>query len=128
MAKNLLDRQVFPAGETIFKEGEPGERAYIVESGLVEVFTHKDGQKLVYGTIGKGGIFGEMALIDDKPRMATARAVQASTIIVVSRNTFQDKLAHTDPFIRGLLKIFSGNLRAMSSKARAPHKADAPES
>ncbi len=127
MAKSVLDRLIFPAGEIIFKEGEQGERAYIVESGLVEVFTHKDGQKLVYGTIGKGGIFGEMALIDDMPRMATARAVQASTIIIVSRSTFQDKLAHTDPFIRGLLKIFSGNLRAMSNKASAAPKADAPE-
>lgn len=126
MAKSVLDRQIFPAGQTIFKEGEQGERAYIVESGLVEVFTVKDGQKVVYGTIGKGGIFGEMALIDDKPRMATARAAQASTIIVISRNTFQEKLAHTDPFIRGLLKIFSGNIRAMSSKAAPPPKTEPP--
>lgn len=118
----VLERQMFPAGDEIFAEGETGDRAYIVESGMVEVYVMKEGRKVVFG---KGGIFGEMALIDDKPRMATARAAQASTIIVISRAMFQEKLAHTDPFIRGLLKIFAGNIRAMTSKP-APASAAAP--
>jgi CRP/FNR family cyclic AMP-dependent transcriptional regulator len=122
----ILERQTFPVGEKIFAEGEQGDRAYIVESGMVEVYATKEGQKVVFGNIGKGGIFGEMALIDDKPRMATARAIQASTIIVISRAMFQEKLAHTDPFIRGLLKIFAGNIRAMSGKAAPPAAAPAP--
>lgn len=122
----VLERQVLPVGETIFSEGEPGERAYIVESGVVEVFSMKDGKKVVFGTVGKGGIFGEMALIDDKPRMATARVIEASTIIVVSRTMFQEKLARTDPFIRGLLKIFAGNIRAMSGRSFASESAPAP--
>ena len=121
----VLERQTFPAGDEIFAEGETGDRAYIVESGMVEVYVMKEGRKVVFGNIGKGGIFGEMALIDDKPRMATARAAQVSTIIVISRAMFQEKLAHTDPFIRGLLKIFAGNIRAMTSKP-APASAAAP--
>lgn len=117
MSKSVvLERQTLSVGETIFSEGESGERAYIVENGVVEVFSMKDGKKVVFGTISKGGIFGEMALIDDKPRMATARVIEASTIIVISRNMFQEKLARTDPFIRGLLKIFAGNIRAMSGR------------
>ena len=123
----ILERQIFPAGEKIFAEGETGDRAYIVESGMVEVYATKEGQKVVFGNIGKGGIFGEMALIDDKPRMGTARAVQACTIIVISRAMFQEKLSHTDPFIRGLLKIFAGNIRAMSSKTAPAAAAPAPQ-
>ena len=70
------------------------------------------------GTIPEGGIFGEMALIDNEPRMATARAVTGSTVIVVSRIMFQKKLSKTDPFITGLLKVFAQNLRAISREMR----------
>ncbi len=116
MANSLLDRQTIAEGEKIFTEGDNGERAYIVESGEVEVYSVKNDKKVIYGVIGKGGIFGEMALVDDKPRMATARAVIGTTVIVISRTMFEEKLSRTDPFIRGLLKIFASNIRSMSSK------------
>jgi CRP/FNR family cyclic AMP-dependent transcriptional regulator len=116
MAISLLDRQTVAEGEKIFTEGDSGERAYIVENGEVEVYSLKNDKKMVYGIVGKGGIFGEMALVDDKPRMATAQALKGTTVIVISRAMFEEKLSRTDPFIRGLLKIFASNIRSMSSK------------
>ena len=59
-------------------------------------------------------MFGEMALIDSKPRMAMARCSKGSTIIVVSRAMFEQKLAKSDPFIRGLLNILVNNIRELS--------------
>ena len=61
-----------------------------------------------------------MALVDDHPRMATARAAEATTFIIITRKAFQQKLAKADPFIRGLLKIFASNIRAMSTSSGAP--------
>ena len=117
MADEVLERKTCQAGDKIFKEGDEGNRAYVVQAGEVEIIksTGDEDKDIVLGTIGKGGIFGEMVLIDDKPRMASARAGKGgATVIIVSRNMFQDKLAKTDPFIRGLLNILSDNIRSLT--------------
>lgn len=114
MASTVLQRQTLQAGDRIFKEGDEGNMAYVVQSGEVEIFKVIDGKDVVLGRVGQGGIFGEMALIDSKPRMASARASKGSTIIVVSRDMFEQKLNKTDPFIRGLLNILVNNIRTMT--------------
>ncbi|WP_135078356.1 cyclic nucleotide-binding domain-containing protein [Terasakiella sp. SH-1] len=115
-SKRFVERKVFYAGDKIFKEGDPGDRAYIVERGMIEIFKMIDGKEVVLGTIGKGGIFGEMALIDNQPRMAAARSVQQTTLVVVTRDTFMTKLAKADPFMRGLINIFVKNIRRMGQE------------
>jgi CRP/FNR family transcriptional regulator, cyclic AMP receptor protein len=115
-AKRFIDRKVFYAGDKIFKEGEPGDRAYIIERGMVEIFKLIDGKEVVLGTINKGGIFGEMALIDNSPRMAAARAVQQTTLVVITRDVFESKIAKADPFVRGLINIFVKNIRRMGQE------------
>lgn len=115
MADEVLERKTCQAGERIFKEGEEGNRAYVVQAGEVEIIKSTGDKDIVLGTIGKGGIFGEMALIDDKPRMASARAAKGgATVIIVSRMMFQKKLAKADPFVRGLLNILSENIRSVT--------------
>ena len=84
--------------------------------GEVEIVKVIDGVEQVLGTVGQGGIFGEMALIDAKPRMAAARAARGTTIICVSQQMFDDKLKKSDPFIRGLLNILADNVRSLSNK------------
>ncbi len=114
----VLDRRVYAEGEVIFKEGDVGRRcAYLVESGRVEISKNgADGHAMVLGYIPQGGIFGEMALVDNKPRMAKARAVDATTVIIVTEAALEQKLRKTDPFIRGLLNIFVRNIRDMADK------------
>lgn len=114
MSESILQRQTFQAGDRIFREGEEGNIAYVVQSGEVEIYKEIDGKEVVLGKVGQGGIFGEMALIDSKPRMAGARASKGSTIIIVTRAMFEQKLAKTDPFIRGLLNILVENIRSLS--------------
>lgn len=111
MNTSVLDRIVVQAGDIVFREGEAGDRAYVVQDGLIEICKDVEGEQVVLGTIEKGGIFGEMALIDDQPRMATARAASMATIIIVGRDVFTKKLAKCDPFIKGLLGIFVRNIR-----------------
>lgn len=108
--ERVLERKVFYAGTTILKEGDEGDRAFLVQDGEIDIIKHGT----VVATIGKGELLGEMALIDDKPRMASAVARTDATCIIISRDTFREKLAKADPFLRGLLNIFVRNIRNLS--------------
>ena len=111
----VVQRRTFQAGDKIFKEGDEGDVAYVVQSGEVEIIKVNDNNEEVIGVIGEGGIFGEMALIDSKPRMAMARTSKSATIIVVTKQMFDEKMKSVDPFIRGLLNIFVDQIRSMSN-------------
>lgn len=106
----ILERKVFYAGQKIFKEGDRGDRAYLIQDGTVEIV--KNGMALA--TLSKGELFGEMALVDDQPRMASANAITDVSVVVISREVFREKLAKADPFIRGLLSIFVRNIRNLT--------------
>lgn len=113
----ILDRKVVAAGSYVFREGDEGDRAYLVQQGTIEIVRRRpDGSEVVLGEINKGGIFGEMALVDDQPRMAAARALTGVTLLVVTRDQFKEKLGAADPFIRALLKIFVNNIRQVSAR------------
>lgn len=117
-AHEVLDRRVYASGEVIFKEGEVGRRcAYLVESGKIEISKASgNGSNRILGHIVSGGIFGEMALVDNKPRMAMARSVDTTTLIIVTEASFEQKLRKADPFIRALLYIFVRNIRDTTDK------------
>ena len=112
-----IERKVFAEGDTIFKQGSTGRIAYIVQKGAVDILHAKpDGTEKLLANIGVGAIFGEMALIDDHPRMATARASEPTTVIIVTEQMFLNKLDQADPFLRGLIHILSDTIRDMSNK------------
>ena len=114
MNQGVLKRLTLQAGDEVFKKGEKGKEAYVVQEGPIEIpLNDSEGVNVVLATTEKGGISGEMALIDDQPRMAAARARAGSTLIVIVRTMFHGKLAKCDPFIRGLLSIFVKNIRSM---------------
>lgn len=106
----VLERKVFYAGTKVFKEGDTGDRAYLIQDGEIEIT--KNG--LLLATLKKGELFGEMALVDDQPRMATARALTDVSVVIIGRDSFREKLAKADPFIRGLLNIFVRNIRNLT--------------
>lgn len=106
----VLERKVFYAGQTVFKQGDLGDRAYLIQEGEIEI--SKNGLPLA--TLGKGELFGEMALVDDQPRMATAKAVTDVAVVIIGRDAFREKLSKADPFIRGLLNIFVRNIRNLT--------------
>ena len=106
----VLERKVYYAGQMVFVEGDSGDRAYLIQDGTVEISKHG----LVLATLGKGELFGEMALVDDQPRMATAKALTDASLVIVSRDVFREKLSKADPFIRGLLNIFVRNIRNLT--------------
>jgi CRP/FNR family transcriptional regulator, cyclic AMP receptor protein len=118
---------VFEKGEVIFSEGERGSTAFLIKSGRVEISRCIDGEQVVLGMLDGNAVFGEMALIEDKPRMATARATEQATCLVIPRLAFKEKLDNLDPFVRGLLRLLSSNLRSVTERYLAQTSADVPE-
>ena len=113
----MIERKVFAEGDAIFKQGSTGRTAFIVQKGAVDiVHIMPDNAEKHLANVGVGAIFGEMALINDKPRMATARASEPTTVIIVTEQMFQNKLDKADPFIRGLMLILSDTIRSMSDQ------------
>ena len=106
-----LDRQVFGAGKIIFREGDEGAAAYLIESGLVEISKIGHGGSVPIGRLGERGIFGEMALIDDGPRMATATALEETVCVVIAHDEIQSRLRKLDPFMNAVMCILVENVR-----------------
>jgi CRP-like cAMP-binding protein len=109
-------RKTVAAGAVIFREGESGDSAFIVERGRVDIVKQDGGTQRRLGSVEPGGIFGEMALVDDQPRMATAQAAIETVLVVVSSATFRAKIDAVDPFISALLRIFNGNIRQLQNE------------
>lgn len=104
-------KKYFAKGAEIFHEGHSGRRAFLVEEGRVELDRKINGRRVPFAVIGPGGIFGEMAVIDDGPRTATATAIEDTTVVVISERVFKCKLKTADPFLRALVRLFVANLR-----------------
>lgn len=96
----------FNAGETIFRQGDSGDVAYLIREGEVAIIRHDGSEDRVLATLRPGDLFGEMAVIDERPRSATAKAVSPVTAMVISAAQFNDRMEHIDPLIANLLQTF----------------------
>lgn len=99
--------RTFTSGQTLFQEGESGDVLYIVDEGEVEI--RINGQLLE--TIGPGGILGEMALIDEQPRMATAIARTDCLLTPVSRAHFLTLIQRNPRFALQVMRVMADRLR-----------------
>ncbi|HZP65716.1 MAG TPA: cyclic nucleotide-binding domain-containing protein [Rudaea sp.] len=81
----------FPAGTTVFKEGDAGTDMYIIESGQVDILTQATSDEVI-SSLGPGDFFGEMAMLEDQPRYATALAKTATRVLRIERAAFADVL------------------------------------
>jgi|ERR1041385_6341731 CRP/FNR family cyclic AMP-dependent transcriptional regulator len=101
----------FKAGDVIFREGDPARELFIVQSGEIEI---RLGNR-VLETLSQYSIFGEMALIDDAPRSATAVAVSDSKLILVSEKQFLFLIGNTPYFALNVMRIMARRLRTANS-------------
>jgi len=106
-------RHYFPAGTTIFAEGDSGDVAYVVESGAVEILKAAGETSLRLGLIGPNGVFGEMALIDGKPRMASARTTADTTCLSIPMASLRAQLGKTPDLVILVLETLLADIRRM---------------
>ena len=110
--------EYFPKDYFIFHENEPGNVFFIIKKGMVRIFhenTNPDYEKEV-AMLGDNDFFGEMALIEDKPRNASAKTVEESEVFKLTREDFM-KLVETIPNMASkisseFLSRFKANIRA----------------
>ena len=93
----------FDAGQIVVREGDPGEALYLLRRGSVEVYTTREGEKLVLATLGPGACFGEVALLSGRPRTATVVAQEPCTLLCFYRNQIEEILV-SYPKVRKLLE------------------------
>jgi CRP/FNR family transcriptional regulator, cyclic AMP receptor protein len=111
--RNADDVETYAAGHRIFEEGsEGGDRMYGVKEGEVEIVVHG----AVVETVGPGGIFGEMSLIDSSRRSASAIAKTDCVVVPVNAKRFNFLVQQTPMFALQVMKIMTDRLRRMDSR------------
>jgi CRP-like cAMP-binding protein len=115
IAIRLFDKS-YSAGEVIFEEGEPGRALYLLEKGAVEVARQTADGPVTLARFEAPAAFGELALVDDLPRSATARAATDCRLLLLYRTHFDELLEHKPAvavaLARRLLVTFARYVRA----------------
>ncbi len=119
-------RRHVPAGTEIFREGDVGFCAYIIESGRVQVSTEKNGETVVLAHREVGDIFGEMAIVDRKPRSATITAIADCELLVVSEEQLAYRLQTLDPILKMVFGVILERFRESISQAQPFASVDLP--
>jgi CRP/FNR family cyclic AMP-dependent transcriptional regulator len=114
LEREFEDRPVSvqPINKVIVKEGDKGVFMYVVRDGVVAISVAEK----VLEKIGPGGVFGEMALVDQSARVATAVAETDCELLSINRNDFMNLVKSKPAFALSLLKALSERLRFMTSK------------
>ncbi len=118
---NAAVEQTYQPGQDILRQGDTGVGAFIIRSGKVEILQERDGKATRLATLGPGDVLGEMALLDEFPRSATARAVEPTTALGIQRWHFKGILESHPQIALALLPILSRRIRA--AEGMLPHQA-----
>lgn len=108
----LLDRYVYEyePGTTLFREGDPGRVMYVIQSGEVEISRDIGQRHQVLAILLAGDFFGEMAIVNDRPRSATARVKKRARLLVIDSRTFETMLRRKTEIAVRLIKALAGRL------------------
>lgn len=110
----------FQIGETIFSEGDPGDWAYIIESGRVEVAVSVDGQPFPLRILTSGDVLGEMAVMDTAPRSASARALEETVCVAISSQQISERVQDADPVVKLLVNTLLHRIRSTPQITSSP--------
>jgi len=104
------------AGDIIFKEGDPSDFVYKIVSGEVEVFMEAGGKTVILGLMRAGEFIGEMGIVDDQPRSASARAKNQVSMIIYEENEFLRLISRDSESAEKLILRLCDRLRNVSRK------------
>lgn len=115
-ANGTPERRVFTKGTVIFREGDTGSEAYLVQRGSVRIFKTVHGRRIVLGQVRPSQVFGELALLDDGPRMAAAETSEDTTVLVLSKATIRDMLDSAPVGLNTVIQSLIGTMRTMGEE------------
>lgn len=124
LAAEMRSRR-FRRGEVLFHQGDPGDALFVVTSGAVKIsLPSEEGDEAIIATIRAGEFFGELALLDEAPRSATATALEPTETLVLPRSRFRELIA-TEPALRdALLATLAAELRRLTTHVQELHFLD----
>jgi CRP-like cAMP-binding protein len=100
----------FPAGSVLFREGELGEDMYVVQAGLVQILKRVGDDERPLATLGRGEFLGEMAILNGKPRTATAVVLEDARCLVIDGATLEQMISHNAEIAIRLVKKLARRL------------------
>jgi eukaryotic-like serine/threonine-protein kinase len=113
-----LPRVVFEAGTRIMTQGDSGEDAYIIVSGHCVASKVVSGEKRVLRTMGPGDVFGEMAILSNRPRSATVDAVDTVSALTISKALLNDGIG-TETWLGNLIRALAERFRELDEAAHS---------
>ena len=117
MDEGLLTRS-FSAGTEIFRYGDMGDCAYIIDQGEVEILIPLSSERSATSKLGPGQLFGEMALIDGSRRLGTARASTDTVVRIITSSQILNRLRQSDEIVAFILKITLARYRNLLNQVR----------
>ncbi|MEE8517948.1 MAG: cyclic nucleotide-binding domain-containing protein, partial [Dehalococcoidia bacterium] len=117
-----VDQSRLASGEVLFTEGSPGDIAYVVMEGQLEVSKDSPGGKVLLNILKPGDVVGEMALLENNPRMATVSARSDSVLIAITRDQMDHLLNTSLPALRAMFDTVLGRWRATEAMLRQGEK------
>ncbi len=102
----------FSAGDVLFREGELGEVMFVIQSGIVRVSKALRGSERTVAMLGRGEFVGEMAILNEKPRSATATVVEDARVLVIDGKTLEGMIARNSEIAFRLIKKLAERLEA----------------
>ncbi|MEZ4516764.1 MAG: cyclic nucleotide-binding domain-containing protein [Chloroflexota bacterium] len=118
---SLLSEMELAAGQPVFDKGDPGDSLYIIVDGEVRVF---DGDQTI-NYLGESEVFGEMALLDAEPRMASVMATADTLLLRLEQEPFFDLMESRSEVARGVIRVLSARLRRRVEEIAIFHAARA---
>lgn len=122
-----INREKLDGNTIVFRAGDSGDAAYVIESGCVEVLVSENGHEKRVAVLSKDAMFGEIALLDGKPRTATVRTLVPSVLMRIDRTHIQELLNRADPVIQYLLKLLLERFRSANPGLKAVRADITPE-
>ncbi|MFC3674160.1 cyclic nucleotide-binding domain-containing protein [Ferrovibrio xuzhouensis] len=106
-AMRVLDRKVYAMGDVIFRTGQAGYSAFLVQSGRIELLSEQpDGTQKMLRSVGAGEVFGELSLLSGNTRLATAIAREPSACEIINASNLTAVLNACPPVVRALMRIY----------------------
>ncbi len=101
----------FAEGQVLFREGDPADSVFRLLSGAVDILRELDGDPILLGTVGAGQFIGEMGVVENRPRSATARAASEVEVEILTPTEFIDQIVGSPRAARELIQRLSQRLR-----------------
>ena len=113
----ISKERTIASGEVLFRQGDVGDSLYIIMSGQLKIFlTNGDGQETILASRGPGDAIGEMALLTDEPRSASVQATENTSLLVITKNDFDQLLEDNPALAKDFIKVVAGRLRKADTR------------